>query len=165
MLARTQLPPARPERSNEIVSCGIRTIRRSTRPLDRYCCAQHSQLPCAALDRANAMTLARAMRATIARAMRSNESNRDLRSIMRVRDCTSMRSSIRRPKRLRRSRPRRVALILPSRVFAERAVPPFERSFDSIIKFFYLDTAGMFRMTSWARYFNHGVGSSRPRWR
>jgi hypothetical protein len=36
----------------------------------------------------------------------------------------------------------------------------------SILKFFQVDSAGMFRMTSSARYFKEGVGSSRPncRW-
>ncbi len=35
----------------------------------------------------------------------------------------------------------------------------------SILKFFYVDITGMFRMTSFARYFKEGVGSSRPNWR
>ena len=33
---------------------------------------------------------------------------------------------------------------------------------DSILKFFQVDSTGMFRMTSSARYFKKGVGSSRP---
>src|SRR6267142_974532 len=37
--------------------------------------------------------------------------------------------------------------------------------FDSILKFFQVDITGMFRMTSCARYFKAGVGSSRPNWR
>jgi len=37
--------------------------------------------------------------------------------------------------------------------------------FDSILKFFQVDSTGMFRMTSSARYFKKGVGSSRPNWR
>lgn len=32
----------------------------------------------------------------------------------------------------------------------------------SILKFFQVDSTGMFRMTSSARYFKQGVGSSRP---
>ncbi len=36
---------------------------------------------------------------------------------------------------------------------------------DSILKFFQVDSTGMFRMTSAARYFKKGVGSSRPNWR
>ena len=35
----------------------------------------------------------------------------------------------------------------------------------SILKFFQVDITGMFRMTSSARYFKEGVGSSRPNWR
>src|SRR5712692_934791 len=35
----------------------------------------------------------------------------------------------------------------------------------SILKFFQVDSTGMFRMTSSARYFKKGVGSSRPNWR
>jgi hypothetical protein len=35
-------------------------------------------------------------------------------------------------------------------------------AFHSIIKFFQVDITGMFRMTSSARYFKEGVGSSRP---
>ena len=31
-----------------------------------------------------------------------------------------------------------------------------------ILKFFQIDITGMFRMTSSARYFKEGVGSSRP---
>ena len=34
--------------------------------------------------------------------------------------------------------------------------------YDSILKFFQVDITGMFRMTSSARYFKAGVGSSRP---
>src|SRR6266849_1884821 len=37
--------------------------------------------------------------------------------------------------------------------------------FNSILKFFQVDITGMFRMTSCARYFKAGVGSSRPNWR
>ena len=39
-------------------------------------------------------------------------------------------------------------------------------AFNSILKFFQVDITGMFRMTSCARYFKAGVGSSRPngRW-
>jgi hypothetical protein len=33
---------------------------------------------------------------------------------------------------------------------------------DSVLKFFQVDSAGMFRRTSAARYFKYGVGSSRP---
>src|SRR5216684_3350866 len=36
---------------------------------------------------------------------------------------------------------------------------------NSILKFFQVDSTGMFRMTSSARYFKKGVGSSRPNWR
>ena len=35
-------------------------------------------------------------------------------------------------------------------------------SYHSILKFFQVDSTGMFRMTSSARYFKKGVGSSRP---
>jgi hypothetical protein len=35
----------------------------------------------------------------------------------------------------------------------------------SIFKLFQVDITGMFRMTSRARYFKEGVGSSRPNWR
>src|SRR5712692_7004129 len=35
----------------------------------------------------------------------------------------------------------------------------------SILKFFQVDSTGMFRMTSSARYCKKGVGSSRPNWR
>src|SRR5215831_8012773 len=35
----------------------------------------------------------------------------------------------------------------------------------SILKFFQVDITGIFRMTSSARYFKAGVGSSRPSWR
>ena len=35
----------------------------------------------------------------------------------------------------------------------------------SILKFFQVDSTGMFRMTSSARHFKQGVGSSRPSWR
>ena len=35
-------------------------------------------------------------------------------------------------------------------------------SYHSILKFFQVDITGMFRMTSSARYFKAGVGSSRP---
>ena len=34
-----------------------------------------------------------------------------------------------------------------------------------ILKFFQVDITGMFRMTSSARYFKDGVGSSCPNWR
>ena len=37
--------------------------------------------------------------------------------------------------------------------------------YNSILKFFQVDITGMFRMTSSARYFKDGVGSSRPNWR
>ncbi len=37
--------------------------------------------------------------------------------------------------------------------------------YHSILKFFQVDITGMFRMTSCARYFKAGVGSSRPNWR
>src|SRR4029434_1750395 len=36
---------------------------------------------------------------------------------------------------------------------------------NSVLKFFQVDNAGMLRMTSSARYFKEGVGSSRPSWR
>jgi DNA replication protein DnaC len=36
------------------------------------------------------------------------------------------------------------------------------RAFNSILKFFQVDIAGILRMTSSARYFKEGVGSSRP---
>ncbi len=39
------------------------------------------------------------------------------------------------------------------------------RAYHSILKFFQVDITGMFRMTSSARYFKAGVGSSRPSWR
>jgi hypothetical protein len=35
-------------------------------------------------------------------------------------------------------------------------------SYHLILKFFQVDIIGMFRMTSSARYFKEGVGSSRP---
>src|SRR5262245_38691029 len=38
-------------------------------------------------------------------------------------------------------------------------------STNSILKFFQVDSAGLFRMTSSARYFKEGVGSRRPNWR
>ena len=40
-----------------------------------------------------------------------------------------------------------------------------ESRINSILKFFQIDITGMFRMTSSARYFKEGVGSSRPSWR
>ena len=42
---------------------------------------------------------------------------------------------------------------------------PRLETFHSILKFFQVDITGMFRMTSCARYFKAGVGSSRPNWR
>ena len=42
---------------------------------------------------------------------------------------------------------------------------PSGKIFNSILKFFQVDSTGMFRMTSSARYFKKGVGSSRPNWR
>src|SRR5713101_8527586 len=42
---------------------------------------------------------------------------------------------------------------------------PMESPDHSILKFFQVDITGMFRMTSCARYFKAGVGSSRPNWR
>jgi len=36
---------------------------------------------------------------------------------------------------------------------------------DSVFKFFQVDITGIVRMTSYARYFKEGVGSSRPNWR
>src|SRR5689334_14473435 len=40
---------------------------------------------------------------------------------------------------------------------------PYENYyFNSILKFFQVDITGIFRMTSSARYFKAGVGSSRP---
>src|SRR5262249_53126267 len=36
---------------------------------------------------------------------------------------------------------------------------------NSILKFFQVDSTGILRMTSSARYFKEGVGSSRPNWR
>src|SRR4029453_2712341 len=41
----------------------------------------------------------------------------------------------------------------------------FTPCLDSIFKLFQVDITGMFRMTSPARYFKEGVGSSRPNWR
>jgi len=41
----------------------------------------------------------------------------------------------------------------------------FNEALHSILKFFQVDSTGMFRMTSSARYFKKGVGSSRPHWR
>src|SRR5215813_13870804 len=41
----------------------------------------------------------------------------------------------------------------------------FYAFYDSVFKFFQVDITGMFRMTSSARYFKEGVGSSRPNWR
>ena len=38
--------------------------------------------------------------------------------------------------------------------------PP--NNYYSILKFFQVDSVGMFRRTSCARYFKYGVGSSRP---
>jgi hypothetical protein len=40
-----------------------------------------------------------------------------------------------------------------------------EGIFHSILKFFLVDNAGIFFMTSYARYFKDGVGSRRPSWR
>ena len=40
--------------------------------------------------------------------------------------------------------------------------PPWQIVYHSILKFFQVDITGMFRMTSSARYFKEGVGSSRP---
>ena len=40
--------------------------------------------------------------------------------------------------------------------------PPGNDTIHSILKFFQVDSRGMFRMTSSARYFKKGVGSSRP---
>ena len=37
--------------------------------------------------------------------------------------------------------------------------------YHSILKFFQVDITGVARMTSYARYFKEGVGSSRPNWR
>jgi hypothetical protein len=37
-----------------------------------------------------------------------------------------------------------------------------DEQWNSILKFFQVDITGMFRMTSSARYFKEGVGSSRP---
>src|SRR5262249_23266356 len=41
----------------------------------------------------------------------------------------------------------------------------FFKIMNLILKFFQVDITGMFRMTSSARYFKEGVGSSRPSWR
>jgi hypothetical protein len=41
-------------------------------------------------------------------------------------------------------------------------VTPLNRPLYSILKFFQVDSAGMLRMTSSARYFKEGVGSRRP---
>ena len=43
-----------------------------------------------------------------------------------------------------------------------QAISPYYLTLDSILKFFQVDSTGMFRMTSSARYFKKGVGSSRP---
>ena len=37
-----------------------------------------------------------------------------------------------------------------------------DKTYHLILKFFQVDITGMFRMTSSARYFKEGVGSSRP---
>jgi hypothetical protein len=42
------------------------------------------------------------------------------------------------------------------------AVDAQHKTIDSILKFFQVDSPGMFRMTASARYFKKGVGSSRP---
>jgi hypothetical protein len=39
---------------------------------------------------------------------------------------------------------------------------PLVDRYHSILKFFQVDSTGMFRRTSSARYFKYGVGSSRP---
>ena len=41
-------------------------------------------------------------------------------------------------------------------------VDDLQLAHNSILKFFQVDITGMFRMTSSARYFKEGVGSSRP---
>jgi len=46
-----------------------------------------------------------------------------------------------------------------------QALFPGQKTLDSILKFFQVDRTGIWRMTSSARYFKEGVGSSRPNWR
>src|SRR5262245_1625843 len=41
----------------------------------------------------------------------------------------------------------------------------FDKCFHSVLKFFQVDNAGMWRMTSSARSFKEGVDASRPSWR
>src|SRR4029453_5051363 len=53
----------------------------------------------------------------------------------------------------------------PHEATAEQVNPPLTFAFNSTLKFFQVDITGMFRMTSCARYFKAGVGSSRPNWR
>ena len=43
--------------------------------------------------------------------------------------------------------------------------PGSSATVSSILKFFQVDSTGMFRMTSSTRYFKEGVDSSRPSWR
>jgi hypothetical protein len=40
-----------------------------------------------------------------------------------------------------------------------------KEAYHSVFKFFQVDITGVVRMTSCARYFKEGVGSSRPNWR
>src|SRR5512145_1251748 len=61
--------------------------------------------------------------------------------------------------------PLRPSQIADLRLAASKMTGPTRRAFHSILKFFQVDIAGMFRMTSRARYFKEGVGSSRPNWR
>jgi hypothetical protein len=59
---------------------------------------------------------------------------------------------------------RKTASFRPLSALLTEPVAP-ELLYISIIKFFQVDITGMFRITSFARYFNKGVGSSRPSWR
>jgi class 3 adenylate cyclase len=49
--------------------------------------------------------------------------------------------------------------------FENTALFPLTDLFHLILKFFQVDNAGIFRMTSSARYFREGVGARRPNWR
>jgi len=72
-----------------------------------------------------------------------------------------------RPAHKQQRPPRRVAVMccsfLTSQETSAQSRDP--GPMNSILKFFQVDITGMFRMTSGARYFKAGVGSSRPNWR
>ncbi len=55
--------------------------------------------------------------------------------------------------------------IIPEGRFVRAYAKLSATGFHSILKFFQVDITGVVRMTSCARYFKEGVGSSRPNWR